>query len=807
MPQFDVAGALGAGYSPQEITDYLAANPDQAGGFRVADAIKGGYSPSEITDHLNPNVARPSQQGVPILAPVQRGIAHASQEAANLAQDLGFPETAADIRSRIPQGDLTAPQASADLAAQLKAGHIGSALADIPSAALEQAVPVAGGLAGGLVTGGAGPAAALAGRLGGGAAIGAVTQGDAIARQRAANNGNTTPTGGDLAVGLLGGAATGAAGATGLGGGGAGIGGAVGAALKHAGADALQPELASLAGSVGTTAGPQNASASDMAASALTGLGVRGAMGVPAIAEGVRRVATPAGRADAATDVYGAMTPDQQGQSATLAGAAQDVAAAKGDTAGPAPATSQQAARSAAVGYAARVGDLANELDKQGVLPDDGVATIRTATKAALDPNALLTQGHLDDIGALGLDPQTTGLIGTALQRINTLTAPDLTTTSTGPVEGFMRGPAASVLGGALGSVSGLHGAALGAMTGQVLRPVVSAAAGPVGAMVDRMLGTSSPSLLAKGQRAATMLDAAGVTVPDTMAGLSAAMSASNDAVASQARLMGLDPAKALSAGLDAAQGDKFKLDYADAQAMNRQFNQQGGPQPQPAQAPVVAPVQGPPQAPVPAPMASPASPAPVPVTTAAPMSAPATAPAVSPEILQAAQLRSQIQRATGPASGPAPGPQDANNPIAAAQARVMAANPTGPTATQAALASLSQPMPGMEGLSREALVQGQLLPDWQYGVGTDVLKALQLRGMPKNLSPAQVSEAAVRSLQAKQAFSPAFADAMMAHQGRVVRGVYNAIRNEALLSHGVDMRTLAAQQATATPAMQMAAE
>ena len=46
MPPFDVAGALGAGYSAQEISDYLATNPDQAGGFRVADAIKAGYSPA-----------------------------------------------------------------------------------------------------------------------------------------------------------------------------------------------------------------------------------------------------------------------------------------------------------------------------------------------------------------------------------------------------------------------------------------------------------------------------------------------------------------------------------------------------------------------------------------------------------------------------------------------------------------------------------------------------------------------------------------------------------------------------------------
>ena len=702
---------------------------------------------------------------------------------------------------------------------------------------------------------------------------------------------------------LLAVAPAGALGAVGLGGGGAGIVGAVGAALKHAGADALQPELASLAGSVGTTAGTQNASAADVAASALTGTFIRGALGAPAIAEGVRRVATPAGRADAAADQFNAMSPDQQQQATALAGAAQDVAGAQGDTTGPAPATPQMAAKTAAVRYAARVSDLANTLDKQGVLPEDGVGVIRDATKAALDPNTLLTQGHLDDIGALGLDPTTTGLLGSALQRINTLTAPDLATTSPGAVERFARGPAGSVIGGALGAATGLHGAALGAMTGHLLRPAVSAAAGPVGAMVDRMLGTSSPSLLAQGQRAATMLDAAGVTVPDTMAGLQAAMSASTDAITTQARLMGLDPAKALSAGLDAAQGDKFKLDYADATAMNRQGDQaanqqralqvadataldrqmtqqqnfqrgqdvssaqammqqdmmsRGAPQAQDAtlanqqavqqrsqdigdatamdrqrtQAQALQRSQDlqTAQAMMAQDFAARGGSQAQDTTLANQQANTQRAQDVADaQVLDAARTRgmnlqeaaantvqgmayrrAMAQKAAAPAPSPAPGPQDADgplSPVAVAKARTMAANPTGPTATQAALSSLSEPMPGIEGLSKPALVQGQLLPDWQYGVGTDVMKALQLRGMPKNLSPAQVSEAAVRSLQDKGAFSPDFADALMDHRGRVVRGVYNAIRNEALLAHGVDMRTLAAQQATAAPTMQMAAE
>ena len=514
---------------------------------------------------------------------------------------------------------------------------------------------------------------------------------------------------------------------------------------------------------------------------------------------------------------------------ADLAAAAGDVRAAQADTTGPAPATPQQAARTAAQRYAGQVGDLVDVLDKQGVLPDDGADTIKTATKAALDPNALLTNEHLQDIGKLGLDPQTTGLIGTVLQRINSLTSPDLTTATPGPAEGFMRGPAGSVIGGALGSAAGLHGAVLGALAGQVLRPAVSAATGRVGAMVDRVLGTSSPSLLAQGQRAAAMLDAAGVTVPDTAAGLQAAMSASNNAITAQARLMGLDPAKALSAGLDAALGDKIALDRQDAGAMMRQdFVSRGGPQAQEtaqARTQMLQDMQAAPglmaqdlanrggvqaqetsQANAQANVQRSQD-----VADAQAMDAARTRGLNLNDVAGNAVARIAYQKLmaekglTGmptvdaARNAPTPAPGDAAGPLSPqgiATARAIAANPTGPTATQAALASLSDPVPGIEGLSKPALVQGQLLPDWQYGIGQSVMQALNLRGMPKNLSPVQVAEAAVRSLQAKQAFSPEFANALMAHSGRVVRGVYNAIRNEAMLAHGVDMRTLAAQQA-----------
>jgi hypothetical protein len=49
---FDIQGALKAGYSPQEVADHLAANPDLSPGFDVKGALQAGYTPAEIMGHL-----------------------------------------------------------------------------------------------------------------------------------------------------------------------------------------------------------------------------------------------------------------------------------------------------------------------------------------------------------------------------------------------------------------------------------------------------------------------------------------------------------------------------------------------------------------------------------------------------------------------------------------------------------------------------------------------------------------------------------------------------------------------------------
>ncbi|MBB5372281.1 hypothetical protein [Acidocella aromatica] len=61
MPTFDVQGALGAGYSPSQVVDYLSAQPQA--GFDFSGARKAGYSDQQILDEYakgNPNASSTS---------------------------------------------------------------------------------------------------------------------------------------------------------------------------------------------------------------------------------------------------------------------------------------------------------------------------------------------------------------------------------------------------------------------------------------------------------------------------------------------------------------------------------------------------------------------------------------------------------------------------------------------------------------------------------------------------------------------------------------------------------------------------
>jgi hypothetical protein len=672
---FDIPGAVGAGYSPDEIIDYLRAHPEVGGGFNYDGALKAGYSPAEIVDHLNPKADTINVQGIPILAPIDRGIAHLRAEGANLATDLGFPETGAFIRRSIPQATLQAPTSASKVSQAIGNRDYLGAIANVPSAVLEQAVPAAGAVTASLASGGSIPATAAVG-----AGIGALSQGDAIARQRANNNGRSDPNASDLAVGLTGGAATGAVGALGLG----GLGGGAGQALKgmavHTAADAAQPELASLAGSVGTAAGTQNASVPDMAAAGLTGMATRGALAAPAMARGAYGL-TPAGQRGALADQFNAMNPDQQSQVANTAAAGNLLASVRGDAVPmPSKPTDPAVARAAGDLLDKRIGGLVDSLDRQGLVAN--TTPITDAWKAAADPGRPLLNQHLDALDGLGMDPTTTQTIKDTLTQRAMVGA-----------AGVDPAPP-STLGAIGGAVSRVIGSGLHAAIPGPLAVAGNMALRPIGAALGTRFGMSDPALQTAATKATEMLQAAGQPMPDTLGALHAAMSTQHDVVQAQARLMGLNPASAVPA-------------------------------------PEAAAVQ---------------------------------------------------------AVKPAPG-----SPEAVATARAATATPTPPEA------NLTAPMPGMDGLSDVAKAQGALLPEWQYGLGKNLADALSLQGTPKPINMAQEVQTALDSMKARGWFDQMFSDALMAHNGRVTRGLYNVIRNEMLGNHGIDRRTLDAQ-ASGTP-------
>lgn len=254
----------------------------------------------------------------------------------------------------------------------------------------------------------------------------------------------------------------------GLGDAGSGIWAAIGSTLAHGAADAVQPELASLAGSVGTTAGAQHASPADVAGAALNGLATRGALAVPGVIEGM----TPAGRTQALLDQYNALTPDGQEQAGHHAAAADAVDQVRRDAVpGRRLVPDAVLATTAANRMAGRVNDLARSLDQQGVLENDGRATINEAMQAAGSPNVALTQDHIAAVRGLGLDEGTTKAITDAAQQVNILSDPGFAVRPRGPLEDTARAVAGPMIGGAVGSIFGPHGSLAKAASGAAVKP------------------------------------------------------------------------------------------------------------------------------------------------------------------------------------------------------------------------------------------------------------------------------------------------------------------------------------------------
>ena len=412
------------------------------------------------------------------------------------------------------------------------------------------------------------------------------------------------------------------------------------------------------------------------------------------------------------------------------------------------PTAATIAARTTTRDLSQGIGQLAAALKGQGIIDSDGVATIGRALGEARNSQSALTQDHLDAIDGLGLDPDTGQVLKSTLGQIDLLSDAGIAKRGTGPIEGAARALGGEAAGGVIGTIGGGPiGAGVGIVAGHVLKPYVAGLLGGFGSKLDQVLGTSRPSLIKEGAAATQMLQASGLPVPDTRADLLAAIGQQRNAVATQAAIMGLSGSGA--AGSTPAGASAGPQGAATA-----------GPAPVAANAPGATAVNN-------------------------------------------ATLRDGYKAAlsggvgaAGPGMAPGATALAPQLGAALAQARARAGGASGPSVAPTGDATgLSAPLDGPVGLSPDAMREGQLLPEWQYALGKNLQDALVAAGTPKPVNYAQEVQGAVNGLRDDGVFDQTFADKLMGHDGRVVRGLYNLVRNRMLLEAGAgDRRVLAAQ-------------
>ncbi|MGE4480572.1 hypothetical protein [Acidocella sp.] len=200
MPQFDVQGALAAGYSPTEIANYMASQPNS--GFDVSGARKAGYSDNEIIQHLSQ--AQPSTSPVTALrnsaGSIVSGLGNADKTIGQLANKYAggtlvgnglqtWADTAGNLLDSAGQA-ISGPQqydgqSIHRLGSDLSHGNLGGAAYDAVGA-LASAAPYA-------ATAALDPAA--------GAALLATSGAGNTIQAREAAQGEQSPSAGDLVAG------------------------------------------------------------------------------------------------------------------------------------------------------------------------------------------------------------------------------------------------------------------------------------------------------------------------------------------------------------------------------------------------------------------------------------------------------------------------------------------------------------------------------------------------------------------------------------------------------------------------------
>lgn len=764
---FDIHGAIAAGHSNKVIADELATNPEAAG-YDVAAARKAGFNDDEIIKEISSKVPTTLLGGI-VGAPaakalhdaalavipgsIQRGTAQAVEGLANSADVLGASNVGGYLHNQVNQDQLNAPTTTDALTKAYKDGHYGSVLANLPGA-IGEAVPQLGAALAGAV-GGAAAGAAVGGPVGGvgGFALGAggdalmnvAMQAGNIAKARAKADGRSEPDASDIAVAVGSSGVMGALGRIGLGEAGGSLlttfvkralgrdaagtaGKAVGAATLHGASDAAQSVIQQAAETTGTAQGT-TIDPNAIASQAIIGAGTRGALGaVRGLQDRVTGKAAIDARdtqtaADRAT--WPAMAPEDQGRIGVTAAAGKAVSDVQNSSSGDVPPA--VAARTAISQRSQAVLDYAKHLssDDVGTLDKDQVGTIKQAVTAASRPSQTLTADHIASIDALPIpEDQRHALIG-ALGEMNALSDPANHAPVGGPVSQGL-----GLAGDLMGHAIHVHGA-----PGFILRPVINAITAKAGATLDKLIGADKPKLLGDATRAAAMLEANGLQVPDNVGPLKEAIANSQSAIQAMAGAVGLDPAN-------------YGLDATLSTAVSRQSRQ--------ASKDVVTPA----------------------ATTMTPAEAIAVA---------------RSNRATG-------GSQDTSQtPNAAAASGQPSGAQGASTDSVRSPAHMSDPEPAMFSTPPQstASLMAQRLPRWQWVLGNKVQQDLALAGMSKNLNYSKEIATTIGQLRDTGLTDGPLHDKLMTYDGQIVpRGFFNLVRQQMLLNHGIDRRTLEAQAA-----------
>ena len=545
---FDFHRALAANVSPSAILEELATRPDP--GFNIAGARAAGYTDAEIVNDLasqqpknllgaiiGPRAGNAVHDALLSVIPgsVQRGAAHMTEGLANTADMMGATGVGGYLHNQVNQSKLAAPQSSDAVRQAWHDGRYLGVIHNLPGAVGEALPQLGGAVAGAAVGGAVGGPVGLATGVGANALLGIATQAGDIAKARARADGRDTPNDEDIAVALGSSGVLGALDRIGLGkaaGGmvanlvkrsvGAEAAGRVatgmGSMVAHGASDAAQSVGQQLAQTAGTAQGT-SVNPDDVAAQAIIGGATRATLGAGrAVRDRISgRAALDAKAAQAQRDraTWDTMTSEEQAGTQNTAAAGAALRGVQDNATSAAPVNDQQAARAAIRGLSDRVNGLvAGETGEGGSLSPAEGRTITTALREASRRDGVLTSEHMDAINDLPLAQGTKTALTSALGQIDKLSAADVPQGVPGPLA-RAGGITGSVLANKFHVIPG---------AGFIVEPVMRKGGAAIGGALDTILGNGQPRLRVEAERAAAMLEANGIPIPDTAAGLKVAV-------------------------------------------------------------------------------------------------------------------------------------------------------------------------------------------------------------------------------------------------------------------------------------------